>query len=124
MNQKRPINLDLLTIRLPVPAIVSILHRASGVVLFLFLPLLIWMLSESLGSSYSFDTLKACFASFWPKLLIWLVLSALAYHLVAGIRHLIMDMGVCESLPCGRIASYLTLIISAVLVISLGVWLW
>ncbi|MDF3054118.1 MAG: sdhC [Gammaproteobacteria bacterium] len=123
MKQKRPINLNLLTIRQPVPAIASILHRISGVILFLLLPLFIWMLSESLGSEFSFNALQKSL-SFWGfKLLLWVALSALAYHLVAGIRHLIMDLGVCESLPCARMASYFTLIISAILAISLGVWL-
>jgi succinate dehydrogenase / fumarate reductase cytochrome b subunit len=124
VNQKRPINLDLLTIRLPLPALVSILHRASGVVLFLFLPLLIWMLSESLGSQFSFNELKTCFESFGTKLLVWLVLSALAYHLVAGIRHIITDMGFWEDLPKARKSSYGTLIVSLVLVVILGVWIW
>lgn len=124
MKQKRPINLNLFTIRFPVPAIVSILHRASGVVLFLLLPLLIWMLSESLGSESSFNALQTTLDVWCFKLLIWLVLSALAYHLVAGIRHLITDLGVCESLPCARMASYFTLMISGALIISLGVWLW
>ncbi len=124
MKQKRPVNLNLLTIKQPIPAIVSILHRASGVVLFLLLPFLIWMLSLSLGSESSFNALKMTVDFFPVKLLVWLVLSALAYHLVAGIRHLIMDAGFCESLSCARMTSYLTLGISGVLIVYLGVWLW
>lgn len=91
MNSQRPVNLDLRTIKLPVTAYTSILHRISGVILFLGLVVLLYGLDMSLASEESFEELKACLASPLAKLVIWGLLSALLYHLVAGIRHLFMD---------------------------------
>lgn len=124
MNKKRPVNLDLTTIKFPLPAIVSILHRISGVILFLLIPLLIWILDNSLFSENSFDTVQA-YANTWiVKLLIWLSLSALIYHLFAGIRHLLMDTGWGETLPAARKSAKVTIVLTVIVMILLGIWLW
>ena len=123
--KKRPINLDLFSIRFPITAIVSILHRMSGVFLFLIIPWLLWSLQSSLESG-------PALAEPWEqithghsfKLVIWLILSALFYHLFAGLRHLIMDMGWGESLLAARITAKAVLVLSIVYSIGLGVWLW
>ncbi len=124
VNKKRPVNLDLRTIRFPLPAITSILHRISGFLLFLLIPVLLWALSASLSSADSFAALKECFSYPIAKFCVWVILSALAYHLVAGIRHLLMDCGWGESLTGGRMGAKLILIVSAILIIAVGVWLW
>lgn len=124
MKSKRPVYLNLLQIQFPAPAIISILHRASGVVLFLMLPLLLWLLSRSLASSDSFNRLHQSLMHPLLKLVIWTTLSALLYHLLAGIRHLLMDAGIGESLKGGRFTAYTVAIISAIGIILLGVWLW
>lgn len=124
MNKKRPVNLDLTTIKFPLPAIVSILHRISGVILFLLIPLLIWILDNSLFSENSFDTVQA-YANTWiVKLLIWLSLSALIYHLFAGIRHLLMDTGWGETLPAARKSAKIAIVLTVIVMILLGIWLW
>ena len=124
MSKVRPVNLDLATIHLPVTAYVSILHRISGVILLGGILVLLWMLDMSLRSSQSFAELQTFLTIFWVKAIIWAVLSALAYHLVAGIRHLIMDAGIGESLEGGRFSARLTLVLALVLIAGLGVWLW
>lgn len=124
MNKKRPKNLNLMTIRFPVPAIVSILHRVSGVVLFLLLPCALWVLSYSLSSESHFDSLQRFFNTGWVKFLIWACLAPLCFHLIAGIRHLLMDLHVGEDLKGGRLTAKLTLLVSIVLILAVGVWLW
>ncbi|MFS9598930.1 succinate dehydrogenase, cytochrome b556 subunit, partial [Klebsiella variicola] len=88
VNSKRPVNLDLRTIKLPVTAYTSILHRISGVILFLGIAVLLFALDKSLSSEEGFEQVKACLTSPLAKLVIWGLLSALLYHLVAGVRHL------------------------------------
>lgn len=124
MNHKRPVNLNLLTIRFPIPAIVSILHRISGVILFLFIPFALWGLQLSLQSQQSFDTVREFFIQPLVKFIIWGVLSAFLYHFVAGIRHLLMDFSIGDELKCGRLAAKLTIVVSLILIVLAGIWLW
>ena len=124
MNDKRPVNLDLSTIKFPVTAIASITHRVTGVAIFLALPILLWMLDRSLASPESFADLKELMTSPLVKLVVWAILAVLLYHLVAGIRHLVMDDGVGESLEGGRRGAKLVFIISVVLILLVGGWIW
>jgi succinate dehydrogenase / fumarate reductase cytochrome b subunit len=124
VKHKRPVNLNLLTIRFPIPAIVSILHRITGVILFLMLPFMLWGLSLSLASQDDFDAVQRYLDNPFLKFITWGVLAAFIFHLVAGLRHLLMDLGVGEELKSGRLSAQLTLIISVVLIVLAGVWLW
>jgi succinate dehydrogenase / fumarate reductase cytochrome b subunit len=119
----RPKNLNLFTIHFPIPAIVSILHRVSGAFLFLLVPFTLWALAFSLTDS-GFETLRQDLSTGCCKFIIWVTLAALCYHLVAGIRHLLMDIGIGSSLKAGRIGARLTLIVSAVVIMMIGIWLW
>ena len=124
LNTKRPVNLDVRTISFPIPAIASILHRISGVILFLVIPLLLWTLSMSLESAEGFEKIRSCFTSLTGKFLIWAILTALIYHLFAGIRHLFMDAGMGESLKAGRFIAKLVIGLAVISSIAIGVWLW
>ncbi|EKD73712.1 MAG: hypothetical protein ACD_45C00215G0003 [uncultured bacterium] len=124
MNNQRPKNLNLFTIRQPLPAIVSILHRISGLILFLLLPFLLWGFNLSVSSQQSFDDLQQVLAIPWIKFIIWCCLSAFIYHLMAGIRHLLMDIGIGEELKSGRLSAALTILITLLLIILTGIWLW
>ncbi|MDO8332520.1 MAG: succinate dehydrogenase, cytochrome b556 subunit [Pseudomonas sp.] len=124
MKSQRPVNLDLRTIKLPITAYTSILHRASGVILFIGLAIMLYALDKSLASEEGFAQVKACMTSPLAKLVIWGLLSALLYHLVAGLRHLIMDMGVGETLEGGKLGSQIVLAVSAVIIVLAGVWIW
>ncbi|WP_181418792.1 succinate dehydrogenase, cytochrome b556 subunit [Pseudomonas alcaligenes] len=124
VNSQRPVNLDLRTIKLPITAYTSILHRVSGVILFLGIVVMLFALDKSLVSEEGFAEVQACLASPLAKLIIWGLLSALLYHLVAGVRHLIMDMGVGESLEGGKLGSKIVIAVSAVVIVLAGVWIW
>lgn len=124
VNDKRPVNLDLTTIKFPVPALASITHRIAGVALFVAIPILLWLLDRSLASPESFAQTKELLAAPLAKLVIWGVLAAVIYHLVAGIKHLIMDWGIGETLEGGRRGAILTFVLSAVLIVLAGVWVW
>ena len=124
MKNQRPKNLNLLTIRFPIPAIASILHRASGFVLFLAIPFILWGLSLSLDSQQGFDNLHQALSSVWIRFLIWAILSAFLYHFVAGLRHLLMDIGIGESRTGGKVSAILTIVIAAALIILAGIRLW
>lgn len=124
MNDKRPVNLDIGTIDLPVTAYASILHRISGVVLFFAVGILLWMLDVSLTSQESFDALKETLANPILKFIVWGILASLGYHLLAGVRHMIMDFGIGESLEGGVRGARIVLIGALVLVVLAGVWIW
>ena len=124
MKKNRPVNLDISTLQLPITAYVSILHRVSGVALFAGVAVLLWLLDNSLASEAQFEALNQTRNAPWWQAIIWLTLSALAYHTVAGIRHLIMDAGVGESLEGGRAGAKIALFIALILIALAGVWLW
>jgi len=79
----------------------------------------------SLDSQQGFDqVVNILQTSFLAKFIIWGVVSALLYHLVAGVKHLFMDMGYFEELDSGRSAAIANLIIAAVFIVLAGVWIW
>ncbi|HQQ63331.1 MAG TPA: succinate dehydrogenase, cytochrome b556 subunit [Pseudomonadales bacterium] len=124
MTDKRPVNLDIGTIKLPITAYVSILHRASGVALIGAFGILLGLLAYSLKSAEDFAAVKACLASVPMKLLVWAVLAAVIYHLFAGIKHLIMDVGIGETLEGGKRGATLVLVSAVIAILLAGIWLW
>jgi succinate dehydrogenase / fumarate reductase, cytochrome b subunit len=124
VNQKRPVNLDLGTIRFPIPAIASILHRLSGVVLFLLLPGILYLLALSLNDAESFAKAHTLLNNAYYKLLLWAFCAAFVYHLLAGIRHLIMDTGIGDELQSSRSSAVLVIALAIILTIFLGIWIW
>ena len=93
-TKKRPKNLDLMTIRLPLPAKVSILHRVSGAGLFLCLPLLLWLFQQSLVSPEGFANVKSMAAMLPVKVVLGGLIWAFIHHFCAGIRFLLLDLHV------------------------------
>ncbi|MGR4069057.1 succinate dehydrogenase, cytochrome b556 subunit [Halomonas sp. LR3S48] len=125
MNSKRPVNLDLTTIHFPLPALTSIAHRITGVILFVGLIFAFWALDKSLSSPAGFAAVKDALANnILAKLIAWGLLSALAFHFVAGIKHLLMDAGYGVTLEGGVKKAQATVVLSAVLIILAGVWVW
>ncbi|MBA4696599.1 MAG: succinate dehydrogenase, cytochrome b556 subunit [Legionella sp.] len=124
MKQERPINLDLSTFKYPPMAIASILHRISGCMLFLLMPVMLYFLSLSLHNADSFLNLRSMFHHPFPKLLLWGFTAALLYHLLAGTRHLVMNLGWGESLAAGRASAMFVMAATAVGIILLGIWIW
>ncbi len=122
--KKRPVNLNFFTIRFPVTAWVSIAHRLSGVAVFLLIPVLLTMLQRSLTSEESFWTLKSSLHA--PMVMggIWILLAALVYHFIAGVRHLCMDVHIGDSKRGGRVGAWIVIVISLLLFAGIGYYLW
>lgn len=123
-NTERPVNLDLTKFRFPPMALLSIAHRISGVILFLFLPYFIYMLHQSVISQAAFIMLQEAMRGFWMRLAMWIALSAALFHLISGIRHMIMDFGLWESERAGRCSAYTVFVLGFIVVILVGVWVW
>lgn len=124
MKDTRPVNLDIATIKLPITAYASILHRISGVFLFVAIGVMIYALDLSLSSAEGFASVAAALDSMLVKLVVWAVLAGLIYHSVAGVKHLIMDMGYGETYEGGVLGSRVTFLVSAVLIALAGLWIW
>ena len=124
MNKKRPKHLALHLIKLPLPGFVSILHRVSGLLLFLALPLLLWMLQYSLRSIETYTQLQTVFAHTFFKLLMLGLLWAFLHHFCAGLRYLAIDLHYVRSLAQARSSSKVVLAVSLILTVLLGAKLW
>ena len=124
MKDKRPVNLDLGTIQLPLAALTSITHRISGVIVFFGTGILLWVLNVSLSDEAAFSNLGGLAGSVVGKFILWGILTALAYHMVAGCKHLLMDAGIGETKEAAPKGATLVIGISAVMAVLLGVWIW
>jgi len=118
---------DLPTYRLPAAGIVSILHRISGAVMFLLLPLIVWLFDTSVSSEISFAKFKAAFGAgigfvpgWFVKLAVLALIWAYLHHLIAGVRHLYMDMTHSVSKEFGKSSAVVTLALSVGLTVVLG----
>ena len=124
MNKKRPINLDLTTLHFPVMAITSIMHRLSGILIFILLPLMLYYFQQSVRSEASFHHLQVLFHHPLHQLFLWSFSSALTYHLMAGVRHMIADYGYGETVKTARKSAWILLLLTVFTSIGLGVWIW
>ena len=125
MLKQRPVYLDLIRIRLPLPGMVSILHRGSGALLFLIgIPLLLGILAASLESPESYAELKAAFAHPLAKLALIGFLWAYLHHFFAGIRFLLLDLLQGIELASARRSSAAVLAVSLALTLIIGARLW
>jgi|SRR5689334_2373708 len=121
----RPVYLNLLAIRQPVPAVASILHRASGALLFLAgIPVLLWFVQRSLASESGFDAAMQPFATPFGKLVTLVLAWCYLYHLLAGIRHLALDLHLGIDLAPARSSAAIVLVLSVVLATVVAVRLW
>jgi|TARA_R110002072_G_scaffold75706_8_gene178094 succinate dehydrogenase / fumarate reductase cytochrome b subunit len=124
VKDKRPVNLDIGSMRLPITAWASITHRASGVFLFFAMVFLVWALDMSLRSPEDFAMLQEALSGPLAKLILWAIAAGLIYHALAGIKHIIMDFGIGESLEGGTLGARLVIGLSVVLILLAGVLIW
>ena len=117
----RPVNLDLTTVRMPFAAVLSILHRITGIIIFLGTPILIWLLQQSLQSPVGFEEVESLLSAGIYRLGFFALIWAFAYHIMAGIKHLVMDMGHAETLEGARIAAIFLILGNILVLIFLGV---
>ena len=116
----RPVYLDLFRIHLPLAGWVSILHRVSGTLLFLALPLGVWALSVSLSGEAGFRRLAGCAGSTPAKLLLVGLAWAFSHHLFAGLRHLALDAHCGTALAQARRSSLAVLAASGALTLAVA----
>ena len=123
LKSNRPIDLPLSQVikvnaKSPI-AIASILHRVSGVVLFLLIPVMLWLLQTSLAAPESFETV---FDNVLLRFVAWIFVAAIAYHFVMGIKHLLADNGSNEELKSARMVTVISFVIAAILIVASFVW--
>lgn len=124
MRRERPVNLDLTTLKFPSTAIASILHRISGVALFVLTPVMLYWLYLSLASEVSFSALCAELETPLWKATLWVFSTALVYHALAGVRHMVMDMGWGEALSVARKSATIVIVLALLSAACLGVCIW
>lgn len=120
----RPKNLNLFTIRLPINAVVSILHRASGVALFMILPLVLWALQTSVKSETHYLALTNLFQHWVVKLMFVGLAWAFSHHFFAGLRHLGQDVHWMTSLQKARFSGRVVLVLVAISVAIFAYVIW
>lgn len=116
---------DLTTYRLPAAGWVSILHRVSGGIMFLLLPLVIWLFDKSLTSEATYDSLMSYFNMEWMglpilKIFCFALIWAYLHHFIAGVRHLYMDATHSVTKEFGKSSAIVTLVASFGLTALLG----
>jgi succinate dehydrogenase / fumarate reductase cytochrome b subunit len=128
VKKQRPVNIEyttiLTTIKWPAAAIASILHRISGVIMIFAIGILLWTLSLSLSSAEGFAQVKSLLDGVFFTFIITGILSALIYHVLGGIRHLLMDLGHFEEKESGSISAKLVFALWLLLTVVVGVNLW
>jgi succinate dehydrogenase / fumarate reductase cytochrome b subunit len=125
VTRPRPVYLNLVRIRLPLPGIVSILHRVSGAALYLIgLPLLLYGVQCSLASQEAFDNFRAALANPLAKIVLIGLIWAYLHHFFAGIRFLLLDVQQGIELRPARVSSVIVLVVSLALTLIVGVRLW
>lgn len=120
--KKRPVFLNLTQISLPLSGLISILHRLSGVLLFLAIPLFLWTLQESLEGQAEFEQVF----NFSPlvKILLLILAWAFAHHFFAGIRYLLLDIDRGGERDSAKKTSVAVLALSLILTLLVGFKLW
>lgn len=124
MLKKRPKHLALHLIKLPLPGLVSILHRASGLLLFFALPVLLLMLQYSLNSITTYTRLQEVLTHPFARMVMFGLVWAFFHHFCAGIRYLAIDLHYVSNLKQARNSSKLVLAASLLLTIVTGALLW
>lgn len=120
-NKTRPVFLNLLQIRLPVGGVVSILHRATGVLLVLVLPWLLYGLQQSLSGPAEYAAITARLTTLPAQILMLALLWIFAQHFFSGIRHLLLDLDLGMEKHAARRLAWLTLAASALVLVLAGI---
>ena len=121
----RPVYLDLTSIRQPLPAKVSILHRASGAILFLIgIPLILWSLQAGLDSPQRYEGFLAIMRHPLAKLTALLLVWAYLHHLLAGVRHLLQDVDIGLELKSARQSAAAVLVAAILLTLLVAARAW
>lgn len=124
---KQLINLNITTIKFPITAIVSILHRISGILLFIIIGPILWLLQFSLSSYEKFYSITNFFLmnNNFFKFLLWNIITIFSYHIIAGIRQILMDFGyLSQTWLIGKFSAKIILGLVILLFIFNGIFIW
>lgn len=125
MNDKRPVNLDLSTVRFPITAIASILHRITAVITWVGLGFLLYLLCSVVGSVQEYASLVELMqGNFLLQFVSWGFLTALGYYCLASAKHIIQDFGFFEDFQGGSLISWAAIVGGIVLSVLAGVFVW
>ena len=124
LKDNRPVYLDLFRIRLPVMGIVSLLHRVSGVLMFLSIPFAAWLLDQSVSSPQGFERVLELLNQPLLKIAQLLLVWSLAHHLFAGIRFFLIDFDIGVEKPGARLGSWLVLGAEIIVLLLFIVMVW
>lgn len=124
MQKQRPVYLDIHSIRLPIPGIASILHRLSGVILFVSIPIVLCLFGGTLSDAEKFQNYQNFVANPLVKIALIVLLWAFLHHALAGIRFLLLDAHKGIELKSARMSAKIVVIAAVVLAVVLGVVLW
>ena len=108
-NKKRPVFLDLTRIDMPVMAVLSVAHRITGILMFLSIPIVIYLLGLSLASPQGYETVTSFFDSGLFRLAVLLLLWCFAHHFFAGIRYFMLDLDIGVDVINGRRSAWCVL---------------
>ncbi len=127
MKDQRPHNIGLGSIksyRFPITAISSILHRITGLLILVIIPVYLIFFMMAFESPAQLEWVRHFLCDTLFSLITWLGLAAASYHVLAGVRHIIMDLGFCEQMGCAKATSILVLILGVIIAVFWGIWLW
>ncbi|PKF60427.1 succinate dehydrogenase, cytochrome b556 subunit [Psychromonas sp. psych-6C06] len=124
MRKERPKNLDLATVKFPITATASILHRVSGIIVFIALAIFLTLLNCSLSGPQDFMRVAGYFDNILIEFVMWGSLTGLAYHAVFGVRHMIQDLGFWEEMDSASLSAKVGFIVTAVLSVLAGILVW
>ena len=126
MNPERPVNLPLprLALAMPITALASILHRITGIVLFGGMFYFCYLLDLAVTDASGFDKAAALVHAPLGRLALWVILTSLAYHVLAGVKHLLLDFHLGDSFAGGRAGAWISIVLAGIAGIVVAVWLW
>lgn len=122
-SKRRPVFLNLLQFRFPIPAIMSIVHRGSGAVMVLSIPLFVYLLDLSLSGEAGFAEAAGLLQSGPVRLVLFFYLWGVIHHLLAGVRYLLLDFDIGVDREAGTRSAWAVLVAAPVLTVLLGVML-
>jgi succinate dehydrogenase / fumarate reductase cytochrome b subunit len=125
MKDKRPKNMDMTTMKLPIMGVASILHRVSAVIIWISLVYFLPILYISLESAQGFAKIETMLIeSFTAKFFTWGFMTAAGYYIFGGLKHMIQELGYFESLQDGKLISQIAIGLGVVLSVVFGIWIW
>lgn len=123
-NKPRPVFFNLFQIHLPIGGVISIIHRISGILLVISLPVFLYLLGLSLESEAGFDQVVALFSSMTGKILLLAWGALLAQHFFSGLRHMWIDLDIGVEKQAARNSAWAMPVLTMIVLVIWGLMLW